>query len=153
MEWGSKFNDPKESSGFLLWQVTQAWQRFITKELNKIDLTHAQFVLLTASDYLHTHGENVTQKKLAEFTKTNIMMVSDVVRTLETKGFLLRNKNPLDKREILLSPTEEGSAKVKMALPIVENVDEQFFSSIKDKQNIFNEVLLSLLTLNTHVDE
>jgi DNA-binding MarR family transcriptional regulator len=76
-----------------------------------------------------------------------------VVRTLETKGFLLRNKNPLDKREILLSPTEEGSAKVKMALPIVENVDEQFFSSIKDKQNIFNEVLLSLLTLNTHVDE
>lgn len=46
-------------------------------------------------------------------------MVSDVVRTLEAKGFICRNKNPLDKREILLSPTEEGSNKIKIALPII----------------------------------
>jgi DNA-binding MarR family transcriptional regulator len=153
MEWKSRFNDPKESSGFLLWQVTQAWQRMITKELNKIDLTHAQFVLLAACDFLHTNGEAITQKKLADFTKSNIMVVSDVARTLEAKGFICRNKNPLDKREILLSPTEEGSIKIKIALPIVENIDEQFFTPIKHKQDSFNEVLLLLLSLNSKVDD
>ncbi|WP_431026715.1 MarR family winged helix-turn-helix transcriptional regulator [Lysinibacillus sp. LZ02] len=147
MEWKSKFDTPKESSGFLLWQVTQAWQRMIIKELSRFDLTHVQFVLLAACDFLCTYGENVTQKKLADFTETNIMMVSDVVRTLESKGLLKRTKNPLDKREILLSITEEGCNKVKVVMPIVESVDEVFFSNIKDKQN-FNKVLLSLLTLN-----
>ncbi|TKI72625.1 MarR family transcriptional regulator [Lysinibacillus mangiferihumi] len=153
MEWKSRFNDPKESSGFLLWQVTQAWQRMVTKELNRIDLTHAQFVLLAACDYLHTNREVVTQKILADFTNSNIMMVSDVARTLEAKGFISRNKNPLDKREILLSPTDEGSSKIKIALPIVENIDVQFFTPIKDKQTTFNETLLLLLPLNTKVDD
>ncbi len=153
VEWKSKFNDPKESSGFLLWQVTQAWQRMITKELSRIDLTHVQFVLLTACDYLHVNGETVTQKRLADFTKLNSMMVSDVVRTLEAKGFICRNKNPLDKREILLSPTKEGSNKIKIALPIVENTDAQFFMPIQDKQHSFNKELLSLLSLKAEVDE
>jgi len=40
-------------------------------------------------------------------------MISDIARTLETKGFKRRNKNPLDKREILLSPTEEGASLIK----------------------------------------
>lgn len=150
MEWKSKFSTPKESPGFLLWQVTQAWQRMITKELSQFDLTHVQFVLLTACDYLGTFGENVTQKKLSDFTNTNIMMVSDVVRTLESKGLLKRTKNPLDKREILLSTTEEGCNKVKLVLPIVESVDKVFFENIKDKQNYFNQTLLSLLNLNAN---
>jgi len=81
------------------------------------------------------------------------MMVSDVVRTLEAKGFICRNKNPLDKREILLSPTEEGSNKIKIALPIVENTDAQFFMPIHEKQQSFNEELLSLLSLKAEVDE
>ncbi|MDR7246158.1 MarR family winged helix-turn-helix transcriptional regulator [Priestia megaterium] len=145
MKWVSKFNNPEDSSGFLLWQVTHAWQRLITKELSKINVTHSQFVLLAACDFLQTKGENVTQKKLADFTKLNIMMISDVVRTIETKGLLERSKNPLDKREILLSITAEGKNKVKQGIPIVEKVDEQFFNNIKDNQEDFNEMLHSLL--------
>ncbi|MDP9579883.1 MarR family winged helix-turn-helix transcriptional regulator [Priestia megaterium] len=145
MKWVSKFNNPEDSSGFLLWQVTHAWQRLITKELSKINVTHSQFVLLAACDFLQTKGENVTQKNLADFTKLNIMMISDVVRTIETKGLLERSKNPLDKREILLSITAEGKNKVKQGIPIVEKVDEQFFNNIKDTQDDFNEMLHSLL--------
>ncbi|MCJ7983229.1 winged helix DNA-binding protein [Priestia sp. OVL9] len=73
------------------------------------------------------------------------MMISDVVRTIETKGLLERSKNPLDKREILLSITAEGKNKVKQGIPIVEKVDEQFFNNIKDTQEDFNEMLHSLL--------
>jgi DNA-binding MarR family transcriptional regulator len=125
----------------------------ITKELNKINLTHAQFVFLAASDFLHSSGEKVTQKKLSEFTNSNSMMVSDVVRTLEAKGLLCRTKNPSDKREILLSPTEEGSNKAKIALPIVEAVDEAFFGNIMEKEDQLNQILLSLLSSNTLDDK
>ncbi|MBP0723772.1 winged helix-turn-helix transcriptional regulator [Bacillus sp. RG28] len=149
MEWNSKFNEPNESLGFLLWRVTQTWQRMITKELNKISLTHAQFVLLAASDFLNSCGEKVTQKKLSEFTHSNCMMVSDVVRTLETKGLIIRTKNPSDKREIILSPTEEGLNRVKIALPIVEAVDVGFFGNIMEKEARLNQILIRLLSLNT----
>ncbi|WP_203362882.1 MarR family transcriptional regulator [Bacillus sp. REN10] len=145
MNWMSTFDDPNESTGFLLWRVSQDWQRAITKELSEVGLTHVQFVLLAACDYLATSEEHVTQKKLASFTKTNIMMVSDVVRTLQTKGFIERSKNPRDKREILLTPTTEGTEKVKVALPIVEEVDQKFFNVLQNAKADFNEHLLKLL--------
>ncbi|PAQ16138.1 MarR family transcriptional regulator [Bacillaceae bacterium SAOS 7] len=145
MKWNSKFDDPKESTGFLLWRVSQDWQRAITKELSEIGLTHVQFVLLAACDYLVTSEGPITQKQLASFTKTNIMMVSDVVRTLQTKGLMERSKNPQDKREILLTPTKEGTEKVKVALPVVEGVDQKFFEVLKNAQTDFNEHLLKLL--------
>ncbi|WP_338751265.1 MarR family winged helix-turn-helix transcriptional regulator [Bacillus sp. FJAT-52991] len=145
MNWMSKFDDPNESTGFLLWRVSQDWQRTITKELSEVGLTHVQFVLLTACDYLVTTESHVTQKKLASFTKINIMMVSDVVRTLQTKGLIERSKNPRDKREILLTPTKEGTEKVKVALPIVERVDQTFFEVLKQDQTNFNKQLLELL--------
>lgn len=148
MNWKSKFNEPKESTGFLLWRVTQLWQREITKELQKVELTHTQFVLLAACDFLNSRGDIVTQVKLSEFTNTNIMMVSDVVRTLEKKGFVIRSKNPKDKREILLSLTKEGAEKVTLAIPIVESIDEQFFSYLNEEQKNFNHSLQILLTLN-----
>ncbi|MGA7719963.1 MAG: hypothetical protein WCA84_02175 [Ignavibacteriaceae bacterium] len=39
---------PEESTGFLLWQVTNLWQREIKKALSIYGLTHSQFVLLAS---------------------------------------------------------------------------------------------------------
>ncbi len=51
MEWRSKFSGPNTSTGFLLWQATQSWQRKVGKALAEFDLTHVQFVLLTSCKY------------------------------------------------------------------------------------------------------
>lgn len=40
------FKHPDDSPGFLLWQLTNQWQREQRKALNKIGLTHGQFVVL-----------------------------------------------------------------------------------------------------------
>ncbi|MDP0485533.1 MarR family winged helix-turn-helix transcriptional regulator [Bacillus subtilis] len=138
MEWHSKFSGPNTSPGFLLWQATQSWQRKVGKALAEFDLTHVQFVLLTSCKYMIAHGETVTQKKLASFSQTNIMMVSEVVRTLEKKGFIKRSKNPQDKREVLLSLTETGGEKVTVALPIVEKIDQAFFAAAMKKENFLS---------------
>ncbi|MCR6597429.1 MarR family transcriptional regulator [Bacillus halotolerans] len=138
MKWHSEFSGPNTSPGFLLWQVTQSWQRKVGKALAELDLTHVQFVLLTSCKYMIAHGETVTQKKLAGFSQTNIMMVSEVVRTLEKKGFIQRSKNPQDKREVLLSLTETGEEKVTSALPIVERIDQSFFEAAMIKENFLS---------------
>ncbi|MFJ9290594.1 MarR family winged helix-turn-helix transcriptional regulator [Bacillus halotolerans] len=138
MKWHSEFSGPNTSPGFLLWQVTQSWQRKVGKALAEHDLTHVQFVLLTSCKYMIAHGETVTQKKLAGFSQTNIMMVSEVVRTLEKKGFIQRSKNPQDKREVLLSLTEAGEERVTSALPIVERIDQSFFEAAMIKENFLS---------------
>ncbi|MCY8475334.1 MarR family winged helix-turn-helix transcriptional regulator [Bacillus halotolerans] len=138
MKWHSEFSGPNTSPGFLLWQVTQSWQRKVGKALAEHDLTHVQFVLLTSCKYMIAHGETVTQKKLAGFSQTNIMMVSEVVRTLEKKGFIQRSKNPQDKREVLLSLTETGEERVTSALPIVERIDKIFFEAAMIKENFLS---------------
>ncbi|CAM2140594.1 MarR family winged helix-turn-helix transcriptional regulator [Bacillus halotolerans] len=138
MKWHSEFSGPNTSPGFLLWQVTQSWLRKIGKALAEHDLTHVQFVLLTSCKYMIAHGETVTQKKLAGFSQTNIMMVSEVVRTLEKKGFIQRSKNPQDKREVLLSLTETGEERVTSALPIVERIDQSFFEAAMIKENFLS---------------
>ncbi|MED4057742.1 MarR family transcriptional regulator [Niallia taxi] len=146
MEWVSEFKSEKESPGFLLWRVTQAWQRQITKELSSFELTHVQFVLLAACDYMCSQEQTVTQKKLADYTELNVMMISEVVRTLESKDFLERSKNPLDKREILLTTTDKGSQLIKRVIPVVEGIDKRFFAPIEQIHD-FNHSLLSLLKI------
>lgn len=149
----SRFNVPKERPGFLMWKVTGAWQRLITKKLSPFNLTHVQFILLSANEFLSSHGENVTQKKLSDFTGTNIMMVSDVVRTLQAKGLIIRSKNPSDKREMILSTTKQGTQKVKDVLPIVEAVDEEFFGNINNEQETLIAMLSSLLEGERETDQ
>ncbi|MFP3886687.1 MarR family winged helix-turn-helix transcriptional regulator [Priestia filamentosa] len=136
-----------------MWKVTGAWQRLITKKLSPFNLTHVQFILLSANEFLSSHGENVTQKKLSDFTGTNIMMVSDVVRTLQAKGLIIRSKNPSDKREMILSTTKQGTQKVKDVLPIVEAVDEEFFGNINNEQETLIAMLSSLLEEEREKDQ
>lgn len=56
---------PEESSGFLLWQVTNLWQREIKKALENYGLTHSQYVLLASIHWLTIHKQEVTQVVLS----------------------------------------------------------------------------------------
>ena len=56
----TRFETPDKSPGFLLWQVTNVWQRRMKKALRETGLTHVQFVLLVSTVWLNNHGENAT---------------------------------------------------------------------------------------------
>lgn len=77
--------EAQESSGLLLWQLTNLWQTGIRKLLENFDLTHPQFVVLASTAWLlHTESE-VNQKMVSDFTKIDPMTTSVVVRGLEKK--------------------------------------------------------------------
>ena len=135
----------EESTGFLLWQVTNLWQREIKKALVKYELTHSQFVLLASIHWLTLDKQNVTQILLSNHTKIDPMTTSTVLRTLQTKGLIKRQEHETDTRAKTVGLTEDGKRIIKKAVVTVEKFDTDFFSLLGNNRNELNNNLLILL--------
>jgi MarR family transcriptional regulator, organic hydroperoxide resistance regulator len=139
------FEKAEESTGFLLWQVTNLWQREIKKALKKYELTHSQFVLLASIHWLTLEKQKVTQILLSIHTKIDPMTTSTVLRTLQTKGLVIRQEHETDTRAKTVVLTEKGIIITKQAIKTVEQFDRQFFSSLATETGDFNNKLTILL--------
>lgn len=135
----------EDSSGFLLWQVTNLWQREIKKALEQYGITHSQFVLMASIHWLTIHKQEVTQIILSAHTKIDPMTTSTVLRTLQQKGFIQRREHLTDTRAKVVELTNEGKKIIKEAVVTVEQFDTEFFSLLGDKTTAFNRNLLVLL--------
>jgi DNA-binding MarR family transcriptional regulator len=140
----SQFATPSESPGFLLWQVTNAWQRRLRGVLKAVDLTHVQFVLLAVLSWMEQQQAPVTQVQLAQRSYIDVMMTSQVLRTLEGKGLVMRLDHPSDTRAKSIKITASGSALVAQAIVLVEGADQAFFSAL-DEVPAFTGALRRLL--------
>ena len=78
---------PGASPGFLLWRTTLNWQRAMATTLKPLDLTHVQFVLLASVWWLAGQAKLgaglPSQREVADHAGTDVMMTSQVLRTLE----------------------------------------------------------------------
>ncbi|MFN8309740.1 MAG: MarR family transcriptional regulator [Chitinophagales bacterium] len=135
----------EDSSGFLLWQVTNLWQREIRKALEPFGITHSQFVLMASIHWLTLHKKEVTQVVLSNHTKIDAMTTSTVLRTLQTKGLLERQEHLTDTRAKTVGLTDNGRKIIKQAVKAVENFDRTFFAKLGSRQTGFNRQLLTLL--------
>ncbi len=126
------FKTPEESPGFLLWQLTNHWQRLQRQALKKLGITHPQFVVLANLLWFNNHVNNpITQQHIAVHANMDKMMVSDLISTLINKKLISRKEHQLDKRAKSLQLTIKGKALVMKALPIVESIDKAFFIAHK----------------------
>jgi len=138
------YKTPNEATGFLLWKTHNHWQREIKKSLKEFDLTHTQFVVLANTFWLSLSNETLTQINIAKQAETDVMMTSNVIRTLEKKGFLNRTEHKTDTRAKAISLTTLGEEVLKKAVKKVEDFDRKFFSNLEDSSK-FNEELISLM--------
>lgn len=136
---------PENSPGFLLWQVTNRWQRFLRAQLDPLGLTHVQFVLLAGLGFLQKKQGTVTQSRLASFCRTDPMMTSQVLRALEREGALVRRTHPTDCRAKSLELTVDGISLLNRAMPTVLEADEQFFQTLGAGHSGFVHQLRELL--------
>ncbi|MBV8325240.1 MarR family transcriptional regulator [Chryseobacterium sp.] len=140
----------EDSSGFLLWQVTNLWQREIKKILLPFDLTHSQFVILASIHWLTIQKADVTQIILSHHTKIDPMTTSQVVRTLQKKELISRQEHKTDTRAKTIEITEKGKKTIKKAVIAVEKFDQDFFALLQTSQNTFNQNLQILLKNQIH---
>lgn len=134
-----------DSTGFLLWQVTSIWQRNIAAALRAHKLTQVQFALLASLLWLSSKEDHISQSRLARHAKLDIMMTSQVLRTLEMRGLIERQTHPTDTRTKILFLTESGRTLAWNAVPDVEKADAIFFSSLNSERAEFNELLRCLI--------
>lgn len=135
----------EESTGFLLWQVTNLWQREIKKALEVYEITHSQFVLLASIHWLTLHNQEITQVVLSDHTKIDPMTTSTVLRTLQQKGLVQRQEHRTDTRAKTVALTANGIELIKKAVVTVERFDQEFFSTLEKQKMVFNQQLLRLL--------
>lgn len=143
------FADPEENAGFLMWQVSMSWQRKLKNGLDKIGITHAQFMLLAALQYTGTQKNIVSQQDLAKHCRIDKMMTSKILRTLQKKALLSRKRNKMDTRSKTLALSEEGENILGQALKIVDKIDTDFTISLGLNALSFHEDLRSLLKVNS----
>ncbi|HAB99703.1 MAG TPA: MarR family transcriptional regulator [Parachlamydiales bacterium] len=125
----SLHDTPNESSGFLLWHISTAWRSSIELRLKSIGLTHPQFVILATLGWLTRKGDKVAQILISKMSGLDPTTVSQIIRGLEQKGFLTREKSS-DGRAKNPMLTHKGSEILKKALPAVETKDAEFFRSL-----------------------
>jgi DNA-binding MarR family transcriptional regulator len=140
-----QFESPDDSSGFLLWQVSNLWQRKMNADLSKLGLTHVQFILLAGIIWLSESQETVTQARLASHAKTDIMMTSKVLRALEQRGLVKRETDSKDTRAKSLSITKEGYDLALAAIQVVYRIDHDFFNVLGEEVSSFKSNLLHIL--------
>lgn len=128
------FESPDENLGYLLWQTTMQWQKQMNRALEKVDLTHTQFVILMALAWLSRDNKNVTQKEIADHSKTDRMMVSKILRTLQKKEIIERREHETDTRAKCVFLTEKGVRILQEAIKIKSEANELFFNKLKNKQ-------------------
>jgi DNA-binding MarR family transcriptional regulator len=135
----SRFSVPRESAGYLLWQVTHLWQRQVEQTLSELDITHLQFVLMAGIGWLTRDGDLLTQVQLAEFCKINAMQISQVSQKLAVKKLIKRATHPSDTRAKVLMLTPMGETVLSQAIPLIEHLDAVFFGSC-NQANLLTEL-------------
>ena len=127
-QWESAWDSP----GFVLWHATLRWQAAMRAALAPHDLTHVQFVLLASVGWLVEAGGEPTQRVVADHAGADVAMTSQVVRSLEGKGLVTRERAAGDARAWRLDLTPAGKARLVDALDAVEAADLKFFGAVPD---------------------
>lgn len=124
----TRYESDRSSPGFMLWRVTNRWQAAMRATLAPFDLTHVQFVLLASLTWM-AEPIGTTQADLAQMARADPMMVSQVLRALETKGLVERRTDPNDGRARRVTVTAAGRAAAHAANQAVEATDAAFFGT------------------------
>lgn len=122
------FDQPEDSPGFLLWQTTMVWQRQIKKALEEYAISHPQFVIMAMLLWFEMHKHEVTQAVIIDWSKLDKMTVSKALKQLSHQDLVKRLENKSDSRAKNAMLTKKGKELVKILVPIVEDIDNQFFN-------------------------
>lgn len=84
-------------------------------------------------DYLN-HAGPVTAGQLAQLTGLTTGAVTSVIDRLEQTGYVVRDKDPNDRRRVVVKPVPEGSARISPMFQSVMQSTLQIISQYTDQE-------------------
>jgi DNA-binding MarR family transcriptional regulator len=107
--------------GFLLAQAHMAARARADRALDDVGLTMKGFAALAT---LISDGP-ISQQRLSRRLRMDPATMVDVIDLLEDSGYIVRTRNPADRREYALQPTAKGRALYARADKAVVEADRQ----------------------------
>jgi DNA-binding MarR family transcriptional regulator len=89
----------------------------------------------------YNKNEETTQTRLASMTRTDVMMTSQVLRKLESRGLVKRKAHETDSRAKKIVITKKGIDAVEEGIRVVEDVDSEFFEPISKDLDKLGSIL------------
>jgi DNA-binding MarR family transcriptional regulator len=108
----------------LLHRVGQCAGELFLTQMNGIDLTARQYVVLVAA----AHKDGSSQQDIIDHTGIDRSTVSQVVQIMVRKGLLKRRRTRQDARAYAITLTPLGRDLLKTSEPIVNRIDETLIS-------------------------
>jgi DNA-binding MarR family transcriptional regulator len=130
----SAYSAPDQSPGFRLWRDFLHWQRSLNTVLRPLALTQPQFAILAVCGWLSRNDGFTTQQQVGLLTNMDRMHISQIVSRLERDRLLKRNTGDSDNRVKKITLTAAGEAKLRAALPLVEQHDRDFAAARQKSQ-------------------
>ncbi|BBM41827.2 transcription regulator [Leptotrichia wadei] len=125
-------------------RVYNKWHSMIKKELKKMNLTHPQFVVLVSLAYLSQNGNEVTQVMISKLSGIDVMTISQILSLLEKHNFVKRKEHSRDTRAKAVILNKKGEEILQKAVPLVEQIDENFFEKLDTDEGQFKHFLVRL---------
>jgi len=141
------FEIPEDSPGFMLWQMTAAWQHCIRSTLKPYNISHIQHVILAVLLWLEKSEISPTQNDIARMANLDKMGVSKSLKKLAKDGYVKRYESKSNSRAKQVELTKKGVELATILVPLVEKTDEEFFSRLQGEvRKIFIQNMRHLAT-------
>ena len=128
----------------LIWRVFKLFLKNKKQILDRLDLTCSQYEILSAIYFLMRVRPEVIQIDLSEKAFIDPMTTSTILRNLQKKGLIKRNRSLVNTRTIIVELTPIGVVLFENACRQLEAYSEMIFEGINQKH------LTSQLTKLSH---
>ena len=132
-------NDPyaalrlKNQLCFPLYAVSNMITRKYQPLLEKLDLTYTQYIVMMVL----WEEKRVNEKFLCETLCLKSNTVTPLLKKLEAKGFVRKEKDRDDERNLVITLTEAGERLKEEALCVPESIAKQFHLSPEDAATLY----------------
>lgn len=123
----------------LICDVSLEVRRAFVKELNTLGLSYQQWNVMKS---VKKTDDPISAKTLVEVLNSDKATISGVVRRLVNAGYLTEQKNPEDKREMLLYLSGESAKLCESILALEAKFHSHIFSDLSDEELVQLETLL-----------
>ena len=125
---------------FPLYAVAKETTRKYKPYLEKLDLTYTQYICMMV---MWEH-KSLNVKKLGEYIYLDSGTLTPLLKKLEEKGYIERNKNLKDERNLTISITDKGLKLRDKALDVPKNMGSCIQLSPEEAQLLY-KVLYKIL--------
>lgn len=131
----------------LMWKVTKLLSKRKKKILDEFDLTCSQYDILAAIFQCSKTNNEVIQINLSERTQIDPMTTSSILRNLQKKGLIERERGLVNTRTVEVSLTDAGRNLYILAHKKISQMQDEVYQNL-DQQVLASQLLLLSDKLN-----